>query len=101
MGIYINHKKILRITKRYNLLSKVRRKKKKCVSGAEPVVAPNLLELKFEASAPNEKWFTDVTYLMFGERTLYFSTIAIEHTYWRKTLPSASVSDNGLMLSPS
>ena len=33
------------------------------------------MESQFDASAPNEKWFTDVTYLLFGERTLYLSTI--------------------------
>jgi transposase InsO family protein len=39
------------------------------------LVAPHLLERQFEASAPNEKYFTDVTYLTFGERTLYLSII--------------------------
>ncbi len=39
------------------------------------MVAPHRLERQFDASAPNEKWFTDVTYLLFGERTLYLSTI--------------------------
>ena len=75
MGLCVNHKKVLRIMKQYHILSKVRRKKKKYMNGAEPVVAPHRLEHQFEASAPNEKWFTDVTYLLFGERTLYLSTI--------------------------
>lgn len=75
MGLCVNHKKVLRIMRSYHVLSKVRRKKKKYISGAEPVIAPHLLERQFEASAPNEKWFTDVTYLLFGERTLYLSTI--------------------------
>ncbi len=51
--------------KQYHILSKVHRKKKKYMNGAEPVVAPHRLERQFEASAPNEKWFTDVTYLLF------------------------------------
>lgn len=75
IGVCINHKKVLRIMKHYDLLSRVRRKKKIYTTGAEPVVAPHLLNRQFEASAPNEKWFTDVTYLTFGERTLYLSTI--------------------------
>ncbi|EJV44004.1 putative transposase [Bacillus toyonensis] len=75
MGLCINHKKVLRIMNKYHILSKVRRKKKKYINGTEPVVAPHRLERQFEASAPNEKWFTDVTYLLFGERTLYLSTI--------------------------
>ncbi|WP_241138709.1 IS3 family transposase [Bacillus mycoides] len=75
MGLCVNHKKVLRIMRQYHILSKVRRKKKKYMNGAEPVVAPHRLERQFEASAPNKKWFTDVTYLLFGERTLYLSTI--------------------------
>ncbi len=51
--------------KQYHILSKVRRKKKKYIHGAEPVVAPYRLERQFESSAQNEKWFTDVTYLLF------------------------------------
>ncbi|ANP81432.1 hypothetical protein BAQ53_11325 [Bacillus sp. B25(2016b)] len=39
------------------ILSKVGRKKKKYISGAEPVVAPHRLERQFDASAPNERWF--------------------------------------------
>ncbi|WP_439022732.1 IS3 family transposase [Bacillus thuringiensis] len=75
MGLCVNHKKVLRIMRQNQILSKVRRKKKKYISDAEPVVAPHRLERQFDASAPNEKWFTDVTYLLFGERTLYLSTI--------------------------
>ncbi|MGR9591390.1 IS3 family transposase [Bacillus thuringiensis] len=75
MGLCVNHKKVLRIMRQNQILSKVRRKKKKYISGVEPVIAPHRLERQFDASAPNEKWFTDVTYLLFGERTLYLSTI--------------------------
>ncbi|MGE1125730.1 IS3 family transposase, partial [Bacillus wiedmannii] len=73
MGMCVNHKKVLRIMRQNHILSKVRRKKKKYMNGAEPVVAPHRLERQFDASAPNQKWFTDVTYLLFGERTLYLS----------------------------
>ncbi|KAA0781861.1 IS3 family transposase, partial [Bacillus sp. BB081] len=75
MGLCVNHKKVLRIMRQNHILSKVRRKKKKYINGAEPMVAPHRLEREFDASRPNEKWFTDVTYLLFGERTLYLSTI--------------------------
>ncbi|PGD58792.1 IS3 family transposase [Bacillus wiedmannii] len=75
MGLCVNHKKVLRIMRQNHILSKVRRKKKKYINGAETMVAPHRLERQFDASRPNEKWFTDVTYLLFGERTLYLSTI--------------------------
>lgn len=44
MGLCVNHKKVLRIMKQYHILSKVRRKKKKYINGAEPMVAPHRLE---------------------------------------------------------
>ncbi|WP_409334910.1 DDE-type integrase/transposase/recombinase [Bacillus cereus] len=43
--------------------------------GHEPVVAKNRIHRIFKATKPNEKWFTDITYLMFGNKTLYFSSI--------------------------
>ncbi|ETT83470.1 transposase [Bacillus mycoides FSL H7-687] len=61
--------------KQYHILSKVRRKKKKYINGVEPMVSPHRLERQFEESVPNEKWFTDVTYLLFGALNLYLSTI--------------------------
>jgi transposase InsO family protein len=75
MWLCVNHKKVLRIMNQYHILSKVPRKKKKYINGAEPAVTPHRLERQFESSAPSEKWFTDVTYLLFEERTLYLSTI--------------------------
>ncbi|GAB6497937.1 transposase [Bacillus sp. UMTAT18] len=75
MGLCVNHKKVLRIMRQNHIPSKVRRKKKKYINGAEPVVAPHRLERQFDASAQKQKRFTDVTYLLLGERTLYLSTI--------------------------
>jgi len=74
-NIVMNHKKVLRIMRKYNVLSRVRKKKKIFVLGHEPVVAKNRIQRRFKATNPNEKWFTDITYLMFGNKTLYFSSI--------------------------
>ncbi|EJQ73740.1 Nif3-like dinuclear metal center hexameric protein [Bacillus toyonensis] len=74
-NIVMNHKKVLRIMRKYNVLSRVRKKKKIFVLGHEPVVAKNRIQRRFKATKPNEKWFTDITYLMFGNKTLYFSSI--------------------------
>lgn len=63
IGLCVNYKKVLRIMRQNQILSKVCRKKKKYISGAEPVVVPHRLERQFNTSKPNEKWFTDVTYL--------------------------------------
>lgn len=71
----INHKRVLRIMRKYKLLSLARKKKQVFHSGKESVVCPNLIQRDFQASAPNQKWFTDVTYLPFGEKMLYLSSI--------------------------
>jgi transposase InsO family protein len=61
--------------KEESLLSRVRPKKKVFGRGHNPIVCPNVIQRNFKATALNQKWFTDVTYLLFGERTLYLSTI--------------------------
>lgn len=61
--------------RKYNVLSRVRNKKKIFMLGHKPVVAKNRIQRRFQAAKPNEKWFTDITYLMFGKKTLYFSSI--------------------------
>jgi putative transposase len=71
----INHKRVLRIMRQNNLLSKVRRKKKVYLSGQESIIAENLIQRDFRATRPNQKWFTDVSYLPFGDQMLYFSSI--------------------------
>lgn len=38
-------------------------------------VAANLLERKFIAEKPNQKWLTDVTQYRVGERWLYLSAV--------------------------
>ena len=38
-------------------------------------VAPNLLEQRFSASAPNQVWLADITYVPTGEGWLYLATV--------------------------
>lgn len=45
------------------------------VKGESHLVVPNLLEQNFKASAPNQKWLTNITYLPFRESILYLSSI--------------------------
>ncbi len=61
--------------RKYNVLSRVRKKKRIFVLGHEPVVVKNRIQRRFKAAKPTEKWFTDITYLMFGKKILYFSSI--------------------------
>ena len=81
-GWIVNHKKILRIMKKYGL--KVRYKdiykinfSKKAV---EQNVKPNLLNRNFNATKPNEKWSTDITYIIYNRKRAYLSSIMDLHT---------------------
>jgi putative transposase len=40
-----------------------------------PAIAPNTLDRKFEASAPNQKWVADFTYIWTAEGWLYVAVV--------------------------
>lgn len=61
--------------KESQLLAKVRRKKTTFFTGTGCKAAPNIIKRKFKADRPNQKWFTDITYLLLGESPLYLSVI--------------------------
>ena len=54
-----------RIMKREGLFSPVRRSKYRSYKGEVGKVAPNIIERNFQADKPNQKWTTDITYLIF------------------------------------
>ena len=79
---YFNHtnykkKRVHRIMKKLNIHSVIRKKKKKYKSSTPETVAENKLKRDFYATAPNEKWVTDVTeFKIPGEKKkLYLSAI--------------------------
>ena len=41
----------------------------------EANIKPNLVKRKFNVNAPNKIWTTDITYLIFGQKRAYLSTI--------------------------
>lgn len=74
-GQKVNHKKVQRIMKELGLKCVVRMKKYKSYKGTVGKIAPNILDRKFTAEAPNEKWVTDITeFKLFGEK-LYLSPV--------------------------
>ena len=85
MTSWINHfnqtdykkKRVHRIMKKLGIHSVIRKKKKKYTSSTPEAVAENKLGRDFYASAPNEKWVTDVTeFKVPGEqKKLYLSAI--------------------------
>lgn len=75
LGERINHKTVQRLMGVLGLKSDVRPKKYRSFKGDIGTAAPNELDRKFEADAPNQKWVTDVTEFAVGGEKLYLSPI--------------------------
>lgn len=75
-GVKFNHKKVLRIMNKYSLKPKYARKKnKQSYKRIEKNVKPNLVKRNFNVDVKNKIWTTDITYLIFGQKRAYLSTI--------------------------
>ena len=59
--IHRNPKTILRIMKKYELLSEIRRRRKWQQMGQQLHKYENLLNRAFQADRPNHKWVTDIS----------------------------------------
>ena len=74
-GINRNPKTILRVMKKYDLLSEIRRRRKWIQMGQQLHKYENLLNRQFQADTPNRKWVTDISYIHTKEGVLYLSMI--------------------------
>lgn len=74
-GIIINHKTVLRLMKLLGLKSIIRIKKYKSYKGEQGKIVANILKRDFKATAPNQKWATDVTEFNVAGNKLYLSPI--------------------------
>ena len=74
-GIKANHKKVLRIMQKYELLSKIRRKYIYIKTGEVLHKYENLYKRNFKTNEINRKWNTDVSYIITPEGRLYLSVI--------------------------
>lgn len=74
-GVQRNPKTVLRAMKKYDLLSEIRRPRKWRQMGEQTHKYENLLNRDFNASRPNSKWVTDISYIHTGEGVLYLSMI--------------------------
>lgn len=70
----INHKRVQRIMQSEGLQCRVRVKKRR-QNGQPAHIAEHLLQRQFQADGPMQKLVTDITYLPFGGRTMYLSSI--------------------------
>lgn len=79
-NICMNHKKVIRIMRKYNLTCKIRKTKSyknSYVVNREENTYPNLLNTVFDSKTPNKIFHTDITYIKFGfgQYTAYLSAI--------------------------
>ena len=75
-GKYINHKRIERVMKEEGIRAKGAKKFKATTNSEHTLpVAPNLLKRDFTASAPNQKWVTDITYIWTEEGWMYLCVV--------------------------
>ncbi len=75
-GWQVAKKTVLKLMRRLGLECPVRRKKRyNSYRGQACKTAPNLLARDFTATAPNQKWVTDVTEFSIGDRKIYLSPV--------------------------
>ena len=74
-NIFCNPKTVLRIMKKYDLLSEIRRRRKWKQMGQQVHKYKNLLNRQFHADKPNSKWVTDISYIHTKQGVLYLSMI--------------------------
>jgi transposase InsO family protein len=76
--IHTGIRRITRLRRDLQLKARIRRRyKHTTVSDHDQPISPNLLEQKFEATAPNQRWVGDTTELLVGEHgaKLYLAVI--------------------------
>ncbi len=74
-GIYRNPKTVLKVMKKYDLLSEIRRRRKWINMGQQLHRYQNLLNRQFQSDKPNQKWVTDISYIHTKQGVLYLSMI--------------------------
>ena len=79
-GIHRNPKTVLRIMRKYGLLSEIRRRKKYRVMGQQLHRYENLLNRDFTALQPNQKWVTDISYIHTAQVSCTFASSATSLT---------------------
>lgn len=77
LGRKINHKRIGRLMREHDLQSRKRRpfRVRTTDSKHDHPIAPNVLERDFAATAPDQKWLVDMTYVPTAEGWLYLALV--------------------------
>ena len=77
LGRPVNEKRIGRLMREHDLASRKRRRFRVVTTDSKHAhpVAPNVLERDFQATAPNQKWLADLTYIPTDEGWLYLALV--------------------------
>ena len=72
-GRQVNHKRVARVMREHGLQSHKRRRFRVVTTDSKHAypLAPNVLERDFKATAPDQKWLADMTYVATDEGWLY------------------------------
>jgi transposase InsO family protein len=75
-GVAVGKQRVAKSLQKQGLVARAGRKFKATTNSKHNLpVAPNLLEQNFQASAPNEKWVSDITYIETREGWLYLAVV--------------------------
>lgn len=96
-GMRVGRKRVERLMREKGIYARRKRRFRHTTDSAhENPIAPNLLARRFEVTAPNTVWVTDVTYIWTGEGWLYLAVII--DLFARKVVGWATSSANDTAL---
>jgi len=96
-GLTVNHKAVLRIMRKYNLMSEIRKPRPLYQRQQQMKVYGNLLGRAFHADRPNRKWVTDISYIHTEQGVLYLSAIKDLYDNFIVAYDLGTVQDNALV----
>lgn len=96
-GLSVNHKAVLRLMRKYGLLSAIRRPRPLYQRQQRMNIYENKLGGDFHADRPNRKWVTDISYIHTGEGTLYLSAIKDLYDNFIVAYDMGTAQDNALV----
>lgn len=67
--------RVARLMRKAGIFARRKRRQPPFDAGQRSVIAPNVLDRQFEASAPNRKWAADFTYVWTSEGWLYIAAV--------------------------
>lgn len=99
LSIQVNVKKIRRLMRIMNLYPEIRRKRPNWIKTTPVYTFDNLIDRDFFANKPNQKWFTDVSYLFYGNhKKAYISAIIDRYDMSIVSYVISKCNDNQLVM---